>query len=429
MIDKNEFPVFMLRAKDDLKNELRRLLTAIWGDQKPWTKAREVIIKPNAVNFEPHVFVEPKVIGALVSVLKEDGAKVVNVAESCTNGSFTRLVFQITGIRKEVEEAGGRCVYLDEGPAITKELGKAGRIEVSQYLAQTLIDSRPDYFYIDLAKLKTHSMTTVTLCLKNQWGFVDPKFRGGMHNDFLHAGIAEVYKLFVPDLCIVEGLMATNHGHFPLRGFEDETLWKADVLIGGRNTVAVDAACCRLIRIDPQKVEHIALCAQSPEKLDPKVELLDPIDPVPMPFTDAFHPFFPKGVTIHKGKERCCKEGCFSNPYCAVQVLATNYDGGGSFDIFMGKGHEQTEVDACNGPALVVGPCAEEEVYDRLVARLGRKNVRLSSGHNNLKETLRHLIPLMGVGVFKASPLPLYKLAWIFIRHKLAGSRADIGFF
>lgn len=421
--------VFFQNADDDLKLSVRKFFKSIYGESRPWLKAKTVLIKPNAVNFEPHVYVEPKLIGALVAVLKEQGVKDVAVMESCTNGSFTRLVFMITGIKKAVKKAGGRCVYLDEGNSVEKEMGKAGVVHVSMFLDQTLCSNREDYFYINLAKLKTHSMTRVTLCLKNQWGFVDPKSRGGLHNDFLHQSIKEVNKIFVPDLNIVEGIVATNYGHFPLKGYEEDTLWHGGILVAGTNPVSVDAACCRFIGIDPLHVDHISMCAKDPKELDPDVNMLDSVNPPPKPFTHELHPYFPKGITVHKGNQKCCVEGCFSNPVCAVQVLGANYSGEGRFDMFLGKGHDEKVVESCMGPALVVGPCAKEEVYDTLVKNLGRKNVRLSPGHNNLKETIRHLMPLMHISVVKASPVPFYKLGWAYLMHKIAGSRADVGFF
>jgi len=429
MTPPNPKKVFILKTGDDLKAALRRLLAEIYADEKPWTKTRGVIIKPNAVNFEPYVYVEPAVIGALVSILKDDGVKHVTVAESCTNGSFTRLVFDITGIGKAVKAAGGKCVYLDEGNQAQIDMGSMGKVPISRFLADTLLLNRDEYFYINLAKLKTHSMTTVTLCLKNQWGFVSPKERGRLHNDFLHESIREVYRVFVPDLCLIEGLIATNHGHFPLKGFEDQNLWQAGILIGGLNAVAVDSAACRLVQIDPTSVKHIKLSAAEDDLLDPEVVYLNLVDAPPWPFTAELLPYFPSDVVVHKGKERCCIEGCWSNPMCTVQVLGANYGGHGGFHMFLGKGHNVDEVDSCKGPALVVGPCAQEEVYDRLLNRLGKKKVFLSPGHNNLKKTIRLLMQLMGVNVFNASPIPLYKFVGIYIKHLLSGSKADIGFF
>lgn len=421
--------VHFIKAGIDLKADCRRLLRAIYGDARPWASAREVLVKPNAVNFEPHVYVDPAMIGALVAVLREDGAARVSVMESCTNGSFTRLVFAATGIAHAVERAGGRCVYLDEGPSVEIEMGSAGRIRVPRFAHERLIANREGVFYIDLAKMKTHSMSTVTFCLKNQWCFVDPSCRSALHNDALHRSIMEVNRVFVPDLCLVEGLVATNHGHFPLRGFEGQTLWNAGVLIGGRRAVAVDAACTRFLGLDPARIEHIALCASAPEDLDPPVVHHDAILGPVEPFTADLLPTFPAGITVHKGRERCCVEGCWSNPMCSVQVIAANYDGDGRFHVFMGKGHDPAEVDACEGPALVVGPCAHEDVHDRLVRRLGRRNVRFSSGHNNLDETIRHLLKLMGVSIFRSAPLPLPRMAWLFAAHFWSGSRARIGFF
>jgi len=421
--------VTMLKADEGLRFAVRRLLDAIYGGEKPWTEARAVLIKPNVVNFEPHVYVEPRLLGALVATLRKDGVKHVAVMESGTNGGFTRLAFRITGMDRAVRAAGGHVVYLDEGRSVTINLGEAGDIELSRFLNDTLLTNREDYFYINLAKLKTHAMTTVSLCLKNQWAFVDPACRGRLHNNFLHQSIHEVYRLFTPDLCLIEALTATNHGHFPLRGFEAETLWPAGVLLGGRDAVAVDAAACQLVGIDPWQVEHLARCMSDPAQLTPPLAKLDELPHPPAPFTDKLLPFWPEDIVLHRGRELCCKEGCGSNPVCAVQVLAANYGGQGGFHLFLGKGHASEIIDACPGPALVVGPCAKEEVYDRLVRRLGARQVRFSPDHNNLKETIRHLMQLMKVKPFKVSPLPFRRVAALYLRHLLAGSRADIGYF
>jgi len=431
MNDSHEHPVVILKAGPNLVEAWERLLSEIYGPgRQPWTMADEVLIKINAVNFEPHVYVAPEAISALITLLRRSGARRVSVMESCTNGSFTRLVFDVTGIGRAVASAGGRAVYLDEGPVESINLGPDLKVRVPRFIVEALIDNRSRYFYIDLAKLKTHSMTDVTLCLKNQWGFITPRDRSALHDNALHKSIGLVYGRFKPDLNLVEGLLATNHGHFPLKGFEDRCLWEAGVLIGGTDALAADAAACRFLGIDPADVEHIQLAAGGDEALlDPPVHFPVPVDGPPEPFTADLVPFIPEGIKVHVGAEKCCREGCYSNPVCAVQVVAANYGGWGSFHLFLGKGHDIETVEECAGPALVVGPCAQEEVYDRLAGRLGEKNVRLSPGHNSLKVTIKHLMALMHTSVLQASPLPIPRLLRHYILHRLSGSQADIGFF
>ena len=431
MTNSDNRPVVILKAGPNRVEAWERLISEIYGPgERPWSGADDVLIKVNAVNFEPHVYVAPEAIGALVTFLRRSGAKRVSVMESCTNGSFTRLVFDVTGIGKAVAAAGGRSVYLDEGPVENIHLGPDLKVRVPRFIVETLIDSRSRFFYIDLAKLKTHSMTDVTLCLKNQWGFITPRDRCALHDTALHESIGLVYSRFKPDLNLVEGLVATNHGHFPLKGFEERCLWEAGVLIGGTDTVAVDAAACRFIGIDPASVEHIRHAAGGDEDLlEAPVRSPEPVEGPPEPFTADLVPFMPEGIQIHAGAEKCCREGCYSNPVCAVQVVATNYGGRGAFHLFLGKGHDIETVEECDGPALVVGPCAREEVYDRLVRRLGERNVRFSPGHNNLKMTIKHLMALMNVSVLQAAPLPIPRLLRHFVLHHLSRSQADIALF
>ena len=429
MSNTKERTVILQKAGTDLVDSWARLLAEIYGEgEHPWIETEDVLVKVNAVNFEPHVFVDPGAIGALVTYLRRTGARRVTVMESCTNGSFTRLVFDVTGIGRAVSAAGGRSVYLDEGPLDTVSLAPGKEVRVARFLAETLVDNRSKVFYVNLAKLKTHSMTGVTFCLKNQWGFITPGDRSALHDSDLHRNIALVHERFRPDLNLMEGLMATNHGHFPLKGFDDDCLWEAGVLLGGLDTVAVDAAACRFLGIDPEGIDHLRLAAGDADaRLDPPVRTPVPVDGPPEPFSPDLVPFSPEGITLHAGTERCCPEGCYSNPVCSTQVVAANYGGRGKFHIFVGKGHDMEAVDACPGPALVVGPCAEAEVHDRLVRRLGKGRVRLSPGHNNLKTTITHIMALMNVSVLEASPIPVHRLMRLYLRHRLALSKAEIG--
>ena len=422
--------VVMTRVADeDLGGGWHDLLEGIYGGSRPWADGRVVLVKPNAVNWEPHVYVDPDALGALVAYLRETGARRVVVAESCTNGSFTRLVFEATGIRRSVMAAGGRVVYLDEGPQEEVRLGPR-KVRFPRFAAHALLRRRNEHFYVDLAKLKTHCMTTVTLCIKNQWALVAPADRGALHDESLHRWIRDLYTIVQPDLCLVEGLVATNRGHFPLKGFEDRCLWRPGVLIGGRDAVEVDSAACRLVGIDPRRVKHILLAAGDREALlDPEVRRLVPIEGPAEPFSSEPIDWLPEGARFHAGSERCCVEGCYSNPLVAIQVLATGYGGRGSFDLFAGRGHDPETVRSCKGPALVVGPCAYGEVHGALVERLGRSKVRYSPSHNSLRHTLGHLLSLMGVSVLRSAPVPPHRLAWLTLRHLLAGGRAELGFF
>jgi uncharacterized protein (DUF362 family) len=60
-----------------------------------------------------------------------------------------------------------------------------------------------------------------------------------------------------PDLAIVDGIVGME-GDGPLNG----TPKPMGVLIMGSDLVAVDATCCRLMQLDPEKVAYLVLAAR-----------------------------------------------------------------------------------------------------------------------------------------------------------------------
>ena len=86
-----------------------------------------------------------------------------------------------------------------------------------------------------------------------------------------------------------------------------------------------------------------------------------------------------------------------NNPLCAMQTMYLDTAGKGGWTLLMGKGHDATTIDSISGRVLIAGHCAIEEVSDRLIRRLGRKNVYLSGECNDLSATAEALFHLMRV--------------------------------
>jgi uncharacterized protein (DUF362 family) len=109
---------------------------------------------------------------------------------------------------------------------------------------------------VSLAKLKTHHWAGVTLCMKNLFG-VMPGWAYGWPKNLLHwAGITEsildINATVRPGLGIVDGIVGME-GDGPIMGSPVH----AGVLVMGRSLTAVDATCCRIMGIDPGRVEYL----------------------------------------------------------------------------------------------------------------------------------------------------------------------------
>ena len=113
-----------------------------------------------------------------------------------------------------------------------------------------------------------------------------------------------------------------------------------------------------------------------------------------------------------------------NNPLTLLQILYGDHGGKGGWTLIIGKGHDPAEIDALSGPVLIAGDCAIHEVADRLIARLGKKNVFLSHKCNSLAETAAGMFYLMKVDPMEFAPINPLKALRCLTLSKLHGSTA-----
>ncbi|HOJ12956.1 MAG TPA: DUF362 domain-containing protein, partial [Deltaproteobacteria bacterium] len=193
-----------------------------------------VFLKVNLIDSKPHVFTSVEVVRAIVTRFLAGGARAVYVIENSTQGNFTRLVFEATGMRRMCEETGAIPVYLDETAEMPMYLERLGSfVRIPDFVHEHLVRKRDENLYISVPKLKTHSMSTVTLGIKNQFGLLHHRSRIPDHNFRLHQKIADIYANIRPDLTLIDATEATNHGHYPATGFASECVVPLDLVIAG----------------------------------------------------------------------------------------------------------------------------------------------------------------------------------------------------
>jgi uncharacterized protein (DUF362 family) len=114
---------------------------------------------------------------------------------------------------------------------------------------------------VSLAKMKTHHWVGATLSMKNFFGVVPGSVYGWPKNKLHYLGIDESivalnrqfgHKAFA----IVDGVIGME-GNGPIQG----TPKPAGVLVMGRDLVAVDSTCARVMGIDPEKMGYLRLAA------------------------------------------------------------------------------------------------------------------------------------------------------------------------
>ncbi|MEW5785695.1 MAG: DUF362 domain-containing protein [Bacillota bacterium] len=388
-----------------------------------------VWIKINAIDCRPETYTSPAVLEAVIRVLQNHGAAEIRVVENCTQGNFTRLVFAATDLGKVCRRQGVRPLFLDEGPVIELALpGLEQKARFPRVVVDELCRAERSVFFLNLPRLKTHSMTVVTLGIKNLLGLMDQRDRMHDHNHSLHGRLAALGTLFRPDFTIVDGVKAVYHGHYPPASVTERCVAPLGVLVGGSCMTAVDTVAARILGYGVAEIEHLALAVKgdgecaAPDSIDVDGDLS--AFQTKYPYTML--PDMPPDVTILRGRERCCPEGCRLNTEAVLQFLYLDHQGKGGFTIVMGKGFDSTALEKVTGPVLLAGKCAVEETgaYFKQKAAVGR--VYQSPACNDLASTVRALTRLMKVNPMKLVPLhPLYSLALLAIA-RLRGSKARV---
>lgn len=388
-----------------------------------------VCIKPNAVHFSPYTHTDPTVLEALLSYLHDHGYNSLAVMESSTGGNFTRLVFKVTGYAEICRRYGARAIYLDEGPVVEVGLCDGTRARIPRFVRDEIVN-RGDNFYLGLPKLKTHSMATVTLGVKNQQAFPIDADRMEHHSHgTLHRRLAALYGLTRPDFTIIEGLTATAHGHFPATALLTECLVPMNVLIGGADTVAVDVVGARVLGYRLEEVEHLGLCVEwrlgegDLSRLDVRgVPLSRFTERLPYRLLRRLHP----DVRWVVGREKACTEGCRGNSECIQEMLYNDYQGQGGWSLVCGMGFEEGDFDRLPGDILVVGPCACEEVAGLLRQLYPDRRLYLVPEHNDLMSNTRYQAKLMGVTPLDMVPLNPLASAFSLLQARLRGLTARV---
>jgi len=429
-------------AGPDYIDALSKSIAAIFdafGGKSLLKSSRAVYLKPNAIDTKPFVYTRPEFLERVIDYFKGIGAGRIYVMENSTQSNYTRIVFDGIGYARICRRTGAIPLYLDEQKNVRMEFSrdpqKAGAydsnvLEMPRILVDKLIDHKDENLYVNLPKLKTHSMGVVTLGIKNQWAFPAQHVRKHDHNFNLHSKLVDVLEKIQPDFTLIEGIEGTIHGHYPLVAFHDRTIKPFRLLIGSPNVLAADIVGARVFGIPAGEVPSFKIAME--RKLCGGIQGLDDIDVDGdlSGYTTRYDydivKDVPPNVNIVKGKSLLCREGCLNNPLMVAQMLRFDYAGRGKCDLVIGKGHDPAVIDGLQGPVVVAGHCAIDEVGQRLRQRLGKAHVFFSDGCNNLRETSVGLARFMGVNLLKLVPSSAFRSISLLLQAKLHGTTANV---
>jgi uncharacterized protein (DUF362 family) len=221
-------------------------------------RGKKVLLKPNLVEFDPNTCINTNVavIAAAYEVFRTLGAEEVVIGEGPGHRRDTYALAEMARYRGEITDFDSLFVDLNRDD-VSSVMGFADRKEI--YLPNTAL--RAD-LVVSLAKMKTHHWAGATLSMKNFFGLVPGSVYGWPKNELhnVDGGIAksvvELTRIFSRSFAIVDGIVGME-GNGPIHG----TPKPVGVLVMGSDLPSVDATCCRIMGIDPAKVEYLGMAA------------------------------------------------------------------------------------------------------------------------------------------------------------------------
>jgi uncharacterized protein (DUF362 family) len=218
---------------------------------------KRVVLKPNLVEYHRNrvINTHPHVVAAAIELCQREKAAEVIVAEGPGHCRNVEHLVRASGLGDVLSHYHVRFVDLNhDEPVKTLNLGRLSGLDYL-YLASTVATAD---VLISLPKLKTHHWAGATLSLKNLFGTLPGICYGWPKNELHWRGIdnsiVDIAMTRTPDLAIVDGIIGME-GDGPLNG----TPLAVGAMVMGSDPVAVDATCCRIMQLRPERVGYLIL--------------------------------------------------------------------------------------------------------------------------------------------------------------------------
>jgi uncharacterized protein (DUF362 family) len=241
---------------------MRRVIAEHAGD----VRGRSILLKPNLVEFEPgsSINTHPILVHAAFEAFRSLGAASVRIAEGPGHRRNTLDLADAAGYFHTIPGFEDSFIDLNfDDVTHVRPAKQFSRIK-KLYLPNAALGAD---LLVSMAKMKTHHWVGATLSMKNLFGVVPSGIYGWPKNVLHWAGIdeciADLHNAFPHHMAIVDGIVGME-GNGPIQGKPKS----AGVLVAGRDPAAVDATCCRIMKIDPMQVRYLQLAAESGAQIE-----------------------------------------------------------------------------------------------------------------------------------------------------------------
>lgn len=218
---------------------------------------KRVFIKPNLTGARDSSAGLTVDIGSVRAVLERlKDCPVITIGESCsrTDRAFEELGY--ADLKKDFPNV--QLLDMRHSEVVWKSIPQPVHTAEMPFASELF---EHDYL-INIAKLKTHSLAGVTLCMKNIFGCVPTRKQKLMYHPFIRKAVLDMNQVIKSDFCIVEGVWGNEFDEI------QSTPVNAGFVVGGEDILAVDEVAASAMSIDVKDLDTYRLAAGLFEKRD-----------------------------------------------------------------------------------------------------------------------------------------------------------------
>lgn len=216
-------------------------------------EGKKVLLKPNvlrASEANEGIVTHPSVLRAVVEKVETMGPAAIVVGDNPGMLSYgaNEESFRKTGLLEAAtshyQNIGKDSQGVNFNPAFMTTVS----------ISQAVLDAD---IIISLPKFKTHGLTVITGAIKNSFGFLPGAQKAKLHAaagnpERFHEVIAEVFRLRVPDLIIMDAVVGME-GNGPA----SPDLRAIGLILASDNAVAVDAVMATMMGLAPERLRFL----------------------------------------------------------------------------------------------------------------------------------------------------------------------------
>jgi uncharacterized protein (DUF362 family) len=268
--------VSIARIKDgDVQAAVEEAIRLLGGIETVAAGKQRIMLKPNLVSDDRRSTTKPEVVRALATLMKNAG-KDVSIGEgSAAVGGFNVTGSEVFRLKNTIKlEEMQQAVFDRLGytglakelsvPLVNLHVGDMVDVDVPGGLAYPRLSIHRSLTEIDLLcsvpMMKTHTMATVTLGMKNLIGLypglVYWTVRGSVHDHAADAGspgiayeILDMVRANKLGLVVIDGSTAMEG-----EGPSDGSLVQMNVIIAGTNPLATDMVAANVMGFEPDEI-------------------------------------------------------------------------------------------------------------------------------------------------------------------------------